>query len=111
MLNQDELNTKLEQSPSARRLTPDLLKSKVHKSEFHKLTDTLTVAVLTTVNGFTVVGKSACADPTNYNQEIGEKVAYDDAFKQLWALEGYLLREEISKTDGFAPTGETALAA
>lgn len=103
MLNQEQLNEKLDQSPSQKRLTPDLLKSKVSSMEFHRLSDTLTVAVVTTVNGFQLVGKSACADPANYNQEIGEKVAFDDAFKQLWALEGYLLREEISKDVGYRP--------
>lgn len=95
MLNNDQLNTALDNSPSQKRLTPDFLQSKVAKTEFHKLSETLTVAVVTTTNGFQLVGKSACADPANYNQEIGERVAYDDAFKQLWALEGYVLRESI----------------
>ena len=108
MLNQEQLNQKLEESPSQKKLTPDLLKSKIAKAEFSRLNETLTVAVITTVNGFHIVGKSACADPANYNQEIGEKVAYDDAFKQLWSLEGYLLREEISKEVGYQPTAQAA---
>lgn len=108
MLNNEQLGAALANSPSQKRLTPDLLTSKIAKTEFHKLSDTLTVAVVTTVNGFQIVGKSACADPANYNQEIGEKVAYDDAFKQLWPLEGYLLREEISKEVGYQPTAQAA---
>lgn len=110
MLNQEQLNQKLDESPSSKRLTPDLLTSKIAKTEFHRLSETLTVAVVTTVNGFQIVGKSACADPANYNQQIGEKVAYDDAFKQLWPLEGYLLREEISKETGYRPTNSEAIA-
>lgn len=114
MLDQEQLNQKLDASPSSYRLTPDLLRSKVARTEFHKLSATLTVCVLTAANGFQIVGKSACADPANYNQEIGEKVAYDDAFRQLWALEGYLLRERIEalpKNRHGAPDFEAAAAA
>lgn len=95
MINDTELSEKLDASPSQKRLTPDFLKSRVAKTEFHRLSDTLTVAVVTAKNGFQLVGKSACADPANYNQEIGERIAFDDAFNQLWALEGYILRENI----------------
>lgn len=56
---------------------------------------TLTICILTMQNGFTVVGKSAAASPENFDKAIGERVAYDDAFRQVWALEGYLLREQL----------------
>jgi len=54
--------------------------------------DCLTICVLVLKNGYTVVGKSACASPENYNEEIGVKIARDDARRQIWALEGYALR-------------------
>lgn len=114
MLNQEQLNQKLEESPSNQRLTPELLQSKVVSAAFHKLSETLTVCVITTVNGFQLVGKSACADPANYNQEIGEKVAYDDAFRQLWPLEGYQLRERMTFNAALcdpAPADDAAKAA
>lgn len=104
MINNEQLKQQLDKSPSQKRITPDVLKSKVSSFEFHRLSDTMTVCNLQTVNGFNVIGKSACADPANYNKEIGEKVAFDDAFNQLWALEGYLLREKISEEVGFRPT-------
>lgn len=62
---------------------------------FAKLTGTLTVCVLTLRNGFTVTGESACASPENYSQEIGEDLAYKQAIGKVWALEAYLLREEM----------------
>src|SRR5574340_298287 len=52
----------------------------------------LTICVLTLKNGFTIVGKSACASPENYDFDLGHKIAREDARKQIWALEGYLLR-------------------
>jgi hypothetical protein len=56
----------------------------------------LTVCVLVLKNGFTVVGKSACASPENFNAEIGAKIAKEDARRQIWALEGYLLRSKLA---------------
>jgi|GWRWMinimDraft_5_1066013.scaffolds.fasta_scaffold01624_3 hypothetical protein len=56
---------------------------------------TLTICVLTLTNGFTVTGESACADPANFDVDIGKKIARDDAFNHVWPLEGYLLRERM----------------
>lgn len=56
----------------------------------------LTLCVLVMRNGFTVVGKSACASPENFDAELGRKIARQDAFNQIWPLEGYLLRERLS---------------
>lgn len=58
----------------------------------------LTVYVMVLRNGFTIVGKSACASPTNYDAELGRKIARDDARNQIWALEGYLLRSRLTET-------------
>jgi hypothetical protein len=45
-------------------------------------------------NGFSVRGESACVDPRNFNMEIGQQLAYRDAFSKMWQLEGYLLAEK-----------------
>jgi len=56
----------------------------------------LTICVLEMVNGFFVVGESAPASPANFDSELGEKFAYENAIRQLWKLEGYALRERLS---------------
>jgi hypothetical protein len=56
----------------------------------------LTICVLTLRNGFTIVGKSACASPENYDLYLGGKIAREDARKQIWALEGYLLKSKLA---------------
>jgi hypothetical protein len=56
----------------------------------------LTICVLTLRNGFTILGKSACASPANFSQEIGEKVAREDAIRQIWPLLGYELRSKLN---------------
>lgn len=56
----------------------------------------LTICILVLKNGFTIVGKSACASPENYDAELGHKIAREDARKQIWALEGYQLRSKLA---------------
>ena len=53
----------------------------------------LTFCVLVLENGFTVTGESACASPENYNEEIGRKIAHQNAEEKIWLLEGYLLKQ------------------
>lgn len=59
--------------------------------------DTLTICLVTMKNGFTVVGKSAPASPENFDMMKGRELAYEDAIRQLWPLEGYLLCERNSQ--------------
>ena len=61
---------------------------------------TTTVCFITMNNGFKFVGTSTPASPANYKEELGKKYAYDNAFKQIWTHEGYLLRENLSKNEG-----------
>lgn len=56
---------------------------------------TTTICSIVIENGFVVSGTSACVDPENFDQEIGENLAYECAFEKLWELEGYLLKEKI----------------
>lgn len=56
----------------------------------------LTFCVLVLRNGFTVVGKSACVSPDNFNPRIGREIAHDDAINQCWPLMGYALAERLS---------------
>jgi hypothetical protein len=55
-----------------------------------------TVAIMRLQNGYAVLGQSACADPANFNEELGRKFAREDALRKVWALEGYLLRQRLA---------------
>lgn len=55
----------------------------------------MTIVVIRLDNGFFLVGKSTPADPKNYDMELGEKFAIEDAERQAWPLEAYLLREKM----------------
>lgn len=64
---------------------------------FHVPPDTqLTICVLTLQNNYTVVGKSACVSPENFDERFGRDLAYKDAKSQIGALEGYLLAWALS---------------
>jgi len=93
---QDALNAALAASPSPARITPELIKDRIEHVEYHRVGGgTLTLCVITVNNGFQVTGTSACADPENYNKDIGQKIAFDNAFRELWPLFGFLLREKL----------------
>lgn len=55
----------------------------------------LTFCVLVLQNGFTVTGESACASPENFDAEIGQKVAKDNAVAKIWPLLGYALKDHL----------------
>lgn len=93
---------------TAPRLTPDHIDAQIVSEVCGRASDLfdhvphspelqcLTICILTLKNGFTVVGKSACASPTNYDADLGYKIAREDARKQIWVLEGYLLRSKLA---------------
>ena len=45
-----------------------------------------TICLLRVKNGFSVIGHSAPMSPANFDRALGERFAYEDAFRQLWPL-------------------------
>jgi Phage protein (N4 Gp49/phage Sf6 gene 66) family len=77
------------------RVTEAYIESRIAASTFHRLDRTVTVCSIRLDNGYSVRGESACVDPANYNRDIGERLSYDDAFKKLWPLFGFMLSEAL----------------
>lgn len=94
MLTFKELDEELAKSP-APRVTEEQMKARIAHVEFKRMSLTMTHCRITLDNGYGVSGESACVSVDNYNKEIGEKIAYDNAFRQLWALFGFALAEDI----------------
>lgn len=81
---------------TAPRVTPTDIDGTVDSAAYYVFPGTtLTICALTLKNGFTVVGHSAAVIADNFNEEIGRKIAFDDARDKIWPLEGYLLRQEL----------------
>lgn len=95
---------------NAPRLTPQLIDDAIVAEAYHVFPGTtLTVCALTLRNGFQVVGESAAASPANFDEQIGRKIARDNARGKIWQLEGYLLRQRLADAD-IDRTARAALA-
>lgn len=82
---------------TAPRLTPADIDATIASELFHVFEGTtLTVCCLVLQNGYTVTGESACASPENFDRELGQKIARDNARQKIWALAGYALREKLA---------------
>lgn len=97
---EDEIRRKALTAP---RVTPADIEANIRQEEYQVFADsTLTVCVLTLQNGFTVVGKSACASPANFDAALGRRIARDDAKSQIWPLLGYALRDRLRRAEKYA---------
>lgn len=86
---------------TAPRVTDDNLKANIAEIEIvkhiSKSGQVLRWAVLTTRNGYAVVGRpSVSVSPENDDVEIGEKIAVGNAINELWPLMGYALKEKLA---------------
>jgi hypothetical protein len=85
------------------KVTEDSIKNKIKVISYYGHTMTtggkLTICIIEMQNGFTVQGVSAAADPRNHDPDVGRRYAYENAFKSLWQLEGYLLRQCLYERD------------
>lgn len=80
----------------APRVTPDHIDELITDDAYYVFPGTtVTICLLTLENGFTVTGESACASPENFDPELGRSIARRNAREKIWALEGYLLRQQM----------------
>lgn len=61
----------------------------------HESLSLMTFCVLVLHNGHKIAGQSACVSAKNYDAALGRKYAREDAIRQMWPLEGYLLSENL----------------
>lgn len=81
------------------RVTEESIKEKIDSVNFTEVAlngvRCGTQCVIVMKNGWMSTGFSAPADPRNFDPKVGERYAFDEAFKPLWQLEGYLLRDRL----------------
>jgi len=86
----------IEKGLTAPRVTLERIEAVIAKEDYHVFEDScLTVCCLTLENGFNVTGESACASPENFDAQLGRKIALENAKREIWALEGYLLKQHL----------------
>ena len=85
-----------EKNLTAPRLTPDLIDETIVSEDYYVFPNTtLTICRLELVNGFSCTGESAAVSMDNFDEEIGRKVARENARDKIWQLEGYLLKQKL----------------
>lgn len=94
-LNQKVTEEELVARSQYPRVTFDELQANIVGRKFVQH-DLLTICILTLANGFTVVGKSACAVPGNFKLDVGQRLAEQDAIGQVWPLMGYELKSKVA---------------
>lgn len=85
---------------TAPRVTPDQIDALMRGVRYEVQVvpgTTTTLATAIAANGFTLaIGMTACADPANFNADLGAKYAIKDAEakarQELWKLEGWRLK-------------------
>lgn len=100
MRNEDAVEAEIQaKNLTAPRLTPALIDEQIVAEAYHVFPGTsLTVCALTLRNGFQVTGESASASISNFDADLGRKIARDNARNKIWALEGYALRTKLAAT-------------
>ena len=82
------------------KITKEFLESEIISVEYNRLQGTLTHCAITTKSGFVFTGESACVDPNNFDAELGEKFAYEQALDQMWMPYGFWLYQKMHDEAG-----------
>ena len=77
----------------APRITKEYIEQRIARKYFTVMNGNVTLCNIVLDNGYSVRGESACVNPANFNQEIGERIAYDNALDKLWPLFGFFMAE------------------
>ena len=96
MSSEQEIEKEI-QGKGLKRLTPEKIDAVISSKEFHVSHQWTLYAI--SQNGFTVRGYASCVSAANYNKELGEKIAFENARKEVWQLEAYLLAQRLSEDD------------
>lgn len=89
---------------TAPRLTPALIDATIDSETYTVLpSGRVTICEMTLKNGFVVLGESSCVSKENFNAELGQKIARENARNKIWELEGYLLKQWLFETQNPMP--------
>ena len=93
-MNDSQIEEAVAKSP-APRITKEYMESRIVDVQYFSPPgeSTTTYCRMVIDNGYAVSGESACVNPENYNRELGQSIAYNNAFAKLWPLFGFLLAE------------------
>lgn len=111
LLSNAQLQERLDKSPSDVRVTKEMIDARIKRVDYMGMFNgsehpTMTVCTIMLDNGYSVAGTSACVDPKNYNRDVGETRAYQNAYEKLYGLFGFLLAETLYRAKINAMEGQ-----
>lgn len=77
------------------KITREYLESEITDVVYTQLSGTITHCAITVKNGFVFTGESACADPANFDEEVGKKYAFEQAIDSMWMPYGFWLKQKL----------------
>lgn len=78
------------------KVTIEQIESKIKDESYLVLPDgRTTLCILNLQNGYSIKGLATCIDDLEFDLKLGRKYAREDAVRQVWPLEGYLLAETL----------------
>lgn len=79
------------------RVTTKRIREVIHEIEYFNNGKT-TVCIVELINGFQVVGTSACVIKEDFDEEIGKEWAFRDVVSKIEELEAYRVQWELCGT-------------
>lgn len=80
------------------KVTAEFLESEIVEIEYRRGKGTLTHCYITVKGGFVFTGESACINESEFKEDVGQALAYDNAFEKMWAKYGFLLHRKYCGT-------------
>ena len=81
--------------PSGVSVSEEMVENFIVDYETFTKKEKITIVVATLANGFTIVESSACVDPANYDEKLGEKICKERIKEQVWNHLGFLLQTAL----------------
>ena len=79
------------------KITKEFLESQIDDIKYTQMNDRLTHCLITTKSGFLFSGESVVVNANNFDKELGEKYAYEQAFASMWQPYGFWLHCKLAK--------------
>lgn len=84
-------------------LSPEYVDAQIYKKEFVKVWDKTTVCLLTLNNWFEIVGISHVFNKDNFDEQIWQQEAYNDAFNKAVEFIAFRLNDMDTTEDVLIP--------
>ena len=84
---------------NAPKISKDQILAAIEKVTYTVMPDErTTICSLSFCGGrFTIMGNSTCVSKENFNKEMGEKIAYENAINECWKYFGFMLAVDLHR--------------